>query len=338
LWWNWDAIDTVKHSGYRRKQDVELKRLSDREIVLRALVKVINLYGTHENVVKAINKFKQSQLGGKVLQKKHKLTVSTFENYLYREGNIRFDNVIAMAHIAEMSVDDFDPGNPMNNQVVGRNKNSSLLQVLVKDISTRNPECLREIPENRAVIIDREGVIIVGQARVEAYLASGIEYISVECIDLEALYSGTQTLENRSGHFLEMELGAIGLRVEHLLLGKTWCPGTTFEGRQEVHIAKMLGFGSRDTYRRIKQICLQGGLALMSAVIEGSVSIKAAAQIAGLPLAEQVISLQLKQKKATHAPLSNKQAPTHILKTSAANRKKQNSDKNSQHKTSVIDA
>ncbi len=224
----------------------------------------------------------------------------------------------------------------MNNQVVGRNKNASLLEVFVKDILTNNPDCLRKIPEDRPPIIDAEGMIIAGLARVEAYLAAGIEYISVECIELQALYSGTQTLENRDNRFSEMELGAIGLRLEQVILIKKWCPGTTFEGRQEVHIAKMLSFGSRDTYRRIKQICLQGCLALIDAVIAGRISIKAAAQIAGLPLAEQIIGLQLKQKKETQAPVSNKQAPTHILKTSATKRKKQNSGKNSQHKISVI--
>lgn len=315
-----------------------MKRLSDREIVLRALVKVISLYGTHENVVKVINKFKQSQLGGKVLQKKHKLTVPKFNNYLYRDSNIPFDDAIAMAHVSEMSVEDFAPSNPMNNLVVNRNKNASLLQVLVKDISTHNPECLREILEDRAVIIDSEGVIIAGKARVEAYLASGIEYISVACIDLEALYSGTATLENGGHRFSEMELGAIGLRLEQEIRIKKWCPGTTFEGRQEEYIAKMLGFGSRDTYRRIKQICLQGGLALISSVIEGCVSIKAAAQISGLPVSEQVMTLQLKQKKATHALVLNKQAPAHILQTSSAKRKTQNIVNNSPHAISVTTA
>ncbi len=289
-----------------------MKRLSDKEIVRRALVKLIKLYGTHQNAVKAINKFKQSQLGGKVLQKKHKLTVSTFENYLYREDDIPFDNVIAMAHIAEMIVDDFDPGNPMNNQVIGRNKNSSLPQVLIKDISINNPACLQKIPEDRPAIVDAEGVIISGQARVEAYLASGIEYIPVECIDLEALYLRTQTLD-RGSCFSEMELGVIGLRLEQVILIKKWTPGPTFKGRKEDYIVEILGLGGRTTYRRIKKICLEGSLVLIDSVIEGRVSIKAAAEIARLPATEQVITLQSKQKKESHTRVPNKQAPTHIF-------------------------
>jgi hypothetical protein len=221
----------------------------------------------------------------------------------------------------------------MNNQVVRWSKNASLLQVLVKDILTNNPECLQKIPEDRPVIIDADGMIIAGLVRVEAYLASGIEYISVECIDLEALYSGTQTLKNRGRHFLEMELGAIGLRLEQLILEKKWCPGTTFKGRQEVYIAKMLGFGSRDTYRRIKQIFLEGSLELMSVVIERRISIKAAARIAQLPIAEQVITLQ-KQKKDMHTRMFNKQTLTHI----STKQKKKNRAKNSLHKISVINA
>jgi hypothetical protein len=324
---------TVKHTATGGKQDVKLKRLSDREIVQRALIHGIRLHGTQNNFVKAVNKFKQSQLSGKMLQKKHKLTVPKLRNYQYRGSDIPFDDAIAMAHVSDKSIEDFCPGNPMNNQVVRWSKNASLLQVLVKDILTNNPECLQKIPEDRPVIIDADGMIIAGLVRVEAYLASGIEYISVECIDLEALYSGTQTLKNRGRHFLEMELGAIGLRLEQLILEKKWCPGTTFKGRQEVYIAKMLGFGSRDTYRRIKQIFLEGSLELMSVVIERRISIKAAARIAQLPIAEQVITLQ-KQKKDMHTRMFNKQTLTHI----STKQKKKNRAKNSLHKISVINA
>jgi hypothetical protein len=140
-------------------------------------------------------------------------------------------------------------------------------------------------------------VIISGLARVESYQALGLEYISVECIDLRSLYLGTQTLENLGNRFLNTELGAIGLRIEQLILTEAWCLGTTVEGRKEDYIAKILGFTSRDTYRRIKKICLQGNPALIEAVNEQRIPIKTGAKIAELPISQQIIPVPLKQKK-----------------------------------------
>ncbi len=302
--------------------------LNEEEIVLRALLKGISLYKTIGNFVKAVNEFKQSQLGNKMLQKKHKLTVPKMRNYLYRKDDIPFDDAIPMSYVAETSLEDFVPGNPMNKLFAALNKNSPLLKVLVRDIVTKNPQCLREIGEERTVIIGADYLIISGLARVEAYKLSGIEYISVKCIDLEALYSGTQTLESIGGRFLDLELGAIGLRLEQLILTEKWTPGPTFKGRKEDYIVKILGLGGRTTYRRIKKICLQGSLELIQAVKEGSISIKAGAQIAELPVSEQVIKLQLKQEKNKCTSMSNKQALTYILKTIPIKKKERNDVKN----------
>lgn len=278
------------------------KCLSETEkIVERALLASIRLYNGIKNLVIAVNEFKQSELGEEILEKKHKLTESRMQNYLNRKDNIPFDDAIPLSYVTKISIKCFTPGNPMNKMVdkmlAMLNKNSPLLKLPIESILTENPECLGVIKEERPVIIGADSVVIAGSERVEVYKASRIEYILVACIDLESLYLGTQTIENIGGRFLDIELGAMGLRIEHLIRMGEWCQGFRVKGRIEDYIAKILGFGSRKTYRRIKKICLQGNFELIQAVNEKRIAIKAAAKIARLPIAEQLITLQLKQKR-----------------------------------------
>ncbi|HXH54316.1 MAG TPA: hypothetical protein VNK03_01025 [Gammaproteobacteria bacterium] len=280
-----------------------------KKIVHKALMDGIRLYKTIENFVKAVNEFKRSQCeDGEMLEEDDELTVSRVKNYLNRKDNIPFDDAVAMSYVTKINLKCFAPGKPMNkmmNKMLAMlNKNSPLLKLPVKSILRQTPECLGEIKEDRPVIIGTDSVTITGSERVEVYKASQIEHILVACIDLESLYLGMQTIENIGGHFLKAELGAIGLRIEQLLRTGQWCSDFIIEGRIEDYIAKILGFGSRDTYRRIKQICLQRNLELIEAVNDECISIKAGAKIAELPVAQQLITLQLQQKKNSKCKLN----------------------------------
>ncbi len=279
------------------------------KIVHQALLAGIQLYGTIENFVEAVNKFKQSQLeDGKMLEEDDILTVSRMKNYVNRKDGIPFDDAIAMSYVTKINLECFRPGKSMNklvNRLVTLDQNSPFLKIPAESILEQNPECLREIKEDRTVIIGTDSVIIAGSERVETYIASRIKHISIACIDLESLYLGTKTIESIGCHFLKTELGAIGLRIEQLLRTGEWCKDFIVIGRIEDYIARILGFGSRDTYRRIKKICLQGTLELIQAVDEGHIPIKAGAEIAELPAAEQLMSLQSKQKKNSQCKRNN---------------------------------
>lgn len=292
-------------------------------IVKKALLDAIGLYKGQQNLVNAVNEFKRLELGVSVLPREYRLTVSELNNYLNREDTIPYDDAIAIAYVTKISIKRLVPGNPMNNRTEMQYKNLNLLNIPVKSILKKNPECLKEIQEDRPVIMGTDNVVLAGQARVEAYQASGIEYISVECIDLEALYFKIKIFENIGRRFLNIELGVIGLRLEQLVRVNGWAPGPTFKGRKEDYIVQILGFGGRTTYRRIKKICLRGNSQLIQAVGGGHISIKVGAEIAELEASEQVIALQLKQKKVKSTAPSDKPVLTPVLKTMSVKQKEE---------------
>lgn len=290
-------------------------------IVKKALLEAIRLYKGKKNLVRIVNEFKRLELGVSVLPEEYRLTVSELNNYVNRGDTIPYDDAIAIAYVTKISIKRLVPGNPMNNRAEMQYKNLNLLNIPVKSILKENLECLKEIQEDRHVIIGADGVIIAGQARVEAYRASGIEYIPVECIDLEALYSGVKTLENMGGRFLNIELAAMGLRLEQLIRMEKWAPGPTFKGRKADYLVQILGLGGRTTYRRLKKICLQGNSQLIQAVGAGSISIRVGAAMSEFEASEQTVALQLKQKKVKHTNLSDKSMLASVLGTTSIKQK-----------------
>jgi len=229
----------------------------------------------------------------KILAKLIRANYSQLNNWMINKYmEIKYQYLMRISRVTGIDMEGLAPGDPDNKTMIILRD----IKMLIKVILTNNSQCLREIEEDRRVIVGTDRVLVSGLARLEAYKTSGIEFIPVEVIDLAALYSKKQTIDRLGVRFLKSELGAIGLRLEQLMDLDSWCPGITVAGRKETYVAEILGFNSRDTYHRLKQVCLSGISELILLVDKGRMPIKVAAEISQSSPAQQLISIQLKQK------------------------------------------
>lgn len=171
-------------------------------------------------------------------------------------------------------------------------------ELSLEPVSVSTLPYLKDDDSNRLMIVDSHRQLISGFAQKKLYKTRGIKKTQVIVVDIEALWLELKTLDDIYPYFLISDRVAIGLYLEQILgshqgqrtdLGygtqknnqsDVECCSKWDEvvGRKDEKIARLLGFSSKTTYHRAKQVYLQGNLELIRALDKGELSIAKAAK------------------------------------------------------------
>jgi len=172
---------------------------------------------------------------------------------------------------------------------------------------------------HRPVIIDTQGILIVGYGRQpSAHCHPKTHPMAPLILDLDALLLKMRTLSEFSDSFLISERGAIAIRLA-AYLGHEQGQRTDLApkersknhrgchlfphrekvtGRSEVIIAQIVGSWSKNTLYRVKQVLLHGCNELIDAMDDRELTISAAAKLSQHP---KDLSHWQQQRRKQHA-------------------------------------
>ena len=145
------------------------------------------------------------------------------------------------------------------------------------------------------VVVTPSNELVCGERRIEAARLLGWQEIPVRVVNIEAIVFGEQAENELRKDFTMSERVAIGRAVEESLGERRGRPSekkpqhvAEYSGRETRDIAaEKSGFGNAETYRQAKAIVEKGTPELVEAVDRGDVSIRAAAELARLPVPKQ---------------------------------------------------
>ena len=297
----------------------DIKR--EHEIRTLALLHAVRLYGSEEAL--------------SILIKVERSVISKWINIPTRK--IPYKKALLIEKRTEIDIERILTGEDDKEIIEYLKERGAANKLMLRDILINNiliidpPLLLYETPD-RPIIIGTDSMLISGLAKLKTYKKSAVNKIKVLILDLESLLLGIKTMEDLNTKLLISERIAVGLRLKQLLgnrqgerndlgsrpsknqinsnnhpLPSSICYKVT--GRTEDQIAKIIGFASKDTYIRAKQVCLYGSQELILALDHKLISITKATTIAKLPKDQQHQTI-LKQEKNY---VQNKNSKTGVI-------------------------
>ena len=171
-------------------------------------------------------------------------------------------------------------------------------------------DSIQELGLLQPVGLTHDFELIWGHRRLEAFKLLGRESIPCRIIDIDDKVHGEYAENEIRKDFTVSERKSISEEKERRLNkrngsnqhkrkheeGCQISDNPPVIGRSDDEAAKAGGFGSRDTYHKVKKAVDHGSASLVSALDDGKVSINTAADIATLPPQEQDVIVSLGEK------------------------------------------
>ncbi len=213
-------------------------------------------------------------------------------------------------------IEKLNPFFPEDNKKMRRwqesRKKLHIREMFLNDIVIENIRYLSLLYEDERILVDNYGVLISGLAQIETHKKNHKNKVQVFVVDIEALILELSAL-NEASDFSKSELICIGYRIKQLIgsrkgkhiysenseskkdeisIDNQSRDGTVryevkWAGLTNAHLAKILGFSSKNTYYRTEKVCERGTRSLINALNGGLVSIDKAFEISKLPKDKQ---------------------------------------------------
>jgi len=171
---------------------------------------------------------------------------------------------------------------------------------------------IKQIGLLQPIVIDANYNLVCGGRRIKAFKNLGFKKIPARIVNLEHIILGEYAENEVRKDFTHSERVAIGKKLEERLSGRKGSNQykqkvdslnlDEAKKRTDQLAAKKAGYVSKDTYRQAKKVVETAQPELVDAVDEGRVSVSAAATIADLPSADQILlASKGKEKEAQQA-------------------------------------
>jgi hypothetical protein len=281
---------------------------NEKDVAHRNLIKVTAFLGGITKTVKILNTVLREEGDS------YELTVSTYNNWLNRGDEFQLKIATILSSVSGFGLHSLVPTLKGSNSctiIIFQRKRC--FEIPIAKVRCNNPHALRDIAEERPVIVDEDFVLISGLARVERYKAKGLKRIPVQVIDLGGLFANPEQSFYALLGYSKQERIAMICRFEQMIQEmQDWireqkkaeknpkdalydCPNwdnfQSSENKEEI-IAKLFGFKEKDLVYHAKELCLNATPGVLDAFEQDLISVYQAAELAQLPAEQQLEHLE----------------------------------------------